>query len=79
MPLDIMDLVWRGRTQAKGLTMSSGSSGKRVIVPEPSLSISCLMRRIVYVVWNSMRQRIPKRGVSVVCVPRAGYFSIVCR
>jgi hypothetical protein len=26
--------------------MSSGSSGKRVIVPEPSRSILCLMRRI---------------------------------
>jgi hypothetical protein len=28
-------------------TMSSGSSGKRVITPEPSRSIFCLIRRIV--------------------------------
>ena len=27
--------------------MSSGSSGKSVIVPEPSRSIFCLMRRIL--------------------------------
>lgn len=28
-------------------TMSSGSSGKRVIVPEPSRSMFCLMSRIL--------------------------------
>ena len=27
--------------------MSSGSSGKRVMVPEPSRSMFCLMRRIL--------------------------------
>lgn len=30
-----------------GRTMSSGSSGKRVIVPEPSRSMFCLMSRIL--------------------------------
>jgi hypothetical protein len=30
--------------------MSSGSSGNRVMIPEPSFSIFCLMRRIVLVV-----------------------------
>jgi hypothetical protein len=34
-------------TRPKVLTISSGSSGKRVMVPEPSRSIFCFMRRIL--------------------------------
>lgn len=39
------------------LTMSSGSSGKSVMVPEPSLSIFCLISRIVFVVQTALRDR----------------------
>lgn len=34
-------------------TISSGSSGKRVIVPEPSRSIFCFISRILAFVSNS--------------------------
>jgi hypothetical protein len=34
--------------------MSSGSSGKRVMVPEPSLSMFCLIRRIMW--WFSVEK-----------------------
>ena len=36
---------WRGKFRA--LTMSSGSSGNNVMVPEPSRSTFCLIRRMV--------------------------------
>jgi hypothetical protein len=51
MPLSTQWSAWKDHFKAMvpELTMSSGSSGKRVIVPEPSLSIFCLMRRIVAV------------------------------
>jgi hypothetical protein len=51
MPLSAPWSAWKDHFKAMRaeLTMSSGSSGKRVMVPEPSLSIFCLMRRIVAV------------------------------
>ena len=36
--------VGKGREGRGGGTMSSGSSGLRVMVPEPSRSICCFMR-----------------------------------
>lgn len=36
-----------GLKASRNCTISSGSSGKRVTVPEPSRSISCFIRRIV--------------------------------
>lgn len=48
-PLEVgRELLENGRLKAsRNCTISSGSSGKRVTVPEPSRSIFCLIRRIV--------------------------------
>lgn len=61
VPLCARYSVW-GLDMSAGtkLTISSGSSGKRVTVPEPSFSISCLIRRIVSVALESLRQRFRK-------------------
>lgn len=40
--------------------MSSGSSGKRVMVPDPSRSIACLTRRIVVVLQGDGGEVCPR-------------------
>ena len=48
MPLSRDQYFGICRGDSKAPTMSSGSSGKSVMVPEPSRSIFCFMRRILF-------------------------------